>query len=146
MSELKGKTAFISGGSRGIGASIASLFLDEGANVLITDILEEEGVRTVENLSGKKGNISFISHDVTDEDSWKEAVSYCINEFGGLNILVNNAGINIRSTEPQELSYEDWSLVISTNLSSMHIMSSKVIEGMKKNDSGKRITPRSDHS
>ena len=55
MSELKGKTAFISGGSRGIGASIASLFLDEGANVLITDILEEEGVRTVENLSGKKG-------------------------------------------------------------------------------------------
>tara|TARA_Y100001960_G_scaffold331240_1_gene427622 strand:- start:346 stop:1143 length:798 start_codon:yes stop_codon:yes gene_type:complete len=139
MSELKGKTAFISGGSRGIGASIASLFLDEGANVLITDILEEEGVRTVENLSGKKGNISFTSHDVTDEDSWKEAVSYCINEFGGLNILVNNAGIYSSSTV-EETSIEEWKKMFTVNVEGVFLGTKSVLEEMKKssldNDSG----------
>ena len=139
MSELKGKTAFISGGSRGIGASIASLFLDEGANVLITDILEEERVRAVENLSGKKGNISFISHDVTDEDSWKEAVSYCINEFGGLNILVNNAGIYSSSTV-EETSIEEWKKMFTVNVEGVFLGTKSVLEEMKKssldNDSG----------
>ena len=139
MSELKGKTAFISGGSRGIGASIASLFLDEGANVLITDILEEEGIRTVENLSGKKGDISFISHDVTDEDSWKEAVSYCINEFGGLNILVNNAGIYSSSTV-EETSIEEWKKMFTVNVEGVFLGTKSVLEEMKRssldNDSG----------
>ena len=76
--------------------------------------------------------------DVTDKESVDKLFNEIYKDYKLIDILVNNAGINIRSTEPQELSYEDWSLVISTNLSSMHIMSSKVIEGMK-NDSGKII-------
>tara|TARA_B100000427_G_scaffold73810_1_gene59845 strand:+ start:5073 stop:5870 length:798 start_codon:yes stop_codon:yes gene_type:complete len=142
MSELEGKTALISGGSRGIGASIASLFLDEGANVLITDILEEEGNKTVENLSDKKGDISFISHDVTNEGSWNDAVSSCIKEFGGLNILINNAGIYSSSTV-EETSIEEWKSMFTVNVEGVFLGTKAVLDEMKKssldNDSGSII-------
>ena len=66
MERLKGKTAFISGGARGLGAEMARLLHGEGANVMVTDILEDEG----HALANDHENMTFMAHDVLQEDQW----------------------------------------------------------------------------
>ena len=87
---LTGNVALITGGARGIGRATAELLLEHGASVLITDVLEDAGASTAAEL-GERAR--FVRHDVTDEQSWDDAVAACRREFGRLDILVNNAGI-----------------------------------------------------
>lgn len=95
---LVGKVALISGGARGMGASEAQLFIDEGAKVVITDVLDTDGEATAKRLSPDGSACKFFHHDVTKEDHWKAAVDFAIKEFGQIDILVNNAGIFERGT------------------------------------------------
>lgn len=87
---LDGKVALISGAARGIGAAAAKRFVEEGAKVVIGDILEEEGKRTADDL-GEAAR--FIRLDVTSLEDWQAAVELAQREFGVLTTLVNNAGI-----------------------------------------------------
>ena len=95
---LVGKVAFISGGARGMGASEAQLFLEEGAKVVISDVLDAEGEKTAKRLSPDGSSCRFVHHDVTSEEDWRRAVDFTIATFGQLDILVNNAGIFERGT------------------------------------------------
>jgi len=95
---LAGKVAFISGGARGMGASEAQLFLEEGAKVVISDVLDAEGEKTAKRLSPDGSSCRFVHHDVTSEEDWRRAVDFTIATFGQLDILVNNAGIFERGT------------------------------------------------
>ena len=95
---LAGKVAFISGGARGMGASEAQLFLEEGAKVVISDVLDAEGEKTAKRLSPDGSSCRFVHHDVTSEEDWRRAVDFTIAAFGQLDILVNNAGIFERGT------------------------------------------------
>ena len=101
MGRLEGKTALITGGARGQGAAEARLFADEGANVVLTDVLDEDGERTADIIGG-----TFLHHDVTSEDEWAAAVARTVELHGGLDVLVNNAAIYSPSplleTEPDE--------------------------------------------
>jgi NAD(P)-dependent dehydrogenase (short-subunit alcohol dehydrogenase family) len=97
---LQNKVALITGGAQGIGAAIAARFAEEGAIVIIGDLKADEGERTVKAISAKGGKAFFTTLDVTKEQSWKEAVAFAVQKAGKLNVLVNNAGINIR--EPIE--------------------------------------------
>ena len=91
---LDGKVALVSGGARGLGAEMAAALLQVGASVMITDVLDEPGERTQAALSEKySGRVGFIHHDVTQEADWESAVAAVIDRFGGLDVLVNNAGI-----------------------------------------------------
>lgn len=90
MSSLSNQTALVTGGARGIGAAIAKLFIQEGASVIITDILKAEGELTATAL-GKR--CMFIHHDVTLASAWKQVVSIGEASMGPLSILVNNAGV-----------------------------------------------------
>ena len=90
---LDGKVALISGGARGMGAAEAQLFINEGAKVVIGDILEEEGKQIEAMINESGGECLFTYLDVTSEASWNETVNTTINKFGKLDILVNNAGI-----------------------------------------------------
>ncbi|WP_313802660.1 glucose 1-dehydrogenase [Sphingobium sp.] len=90
MERLKGKTALITGGARGMGASHARAFVREGAAVIITDLLEEEGTALVSELGDAA---SFIRHDVTRSTDWKAVEAQVKDRFGTLDILVNNAAI-----------------------------------------------------
>jgi len=135
MSELKGKTALISGGARGIGYSIASTFLDAGANVLITDILEEDGIKAAKNLSDKEGKVLFIQHDVTSEESWINAVEFCSKNFSKLNILVNNAGI-YSSSNVENTSLEDWKKMFEINVEGVFLGTKSALNEMKKSSLG----------
>ena len=93
MGRLEGKTALITGGARGQGAAEARLFAEEGANVLLTDVLDEDGERTADIIGG-----TFLHHDVTSEDEWASAVAHAVALHGGIDILVNNAGIYVETS------------------------------------------------
>ena len=90
MSRLTGKTALITGAARGIGAAIASAFINEGAFVYVTDIDESTGERTARTLGSKA---MFIRLDVREETDWKRCMSEISLRHERLDVLVNNAGI-----------------------------------------------------
>ena len=90
MGRLEGKTVLITGGARGQGAAEARLFAEEGANVVLTDVLGEEGERTAAEVGG-----TFLRHDVTSEEEWASVVSRTVELHGGIDVLINNAGIYI---------------------------------------------------
>jgi len=92
-SRLEGKVALISGGARGMGASEAQLFIEEGARVVITDVLDDVGRETAKRLSPDGSVCRFMHHDVTSESDWTAVVAGVIETFGHIDILVNNAGI-----------------------------------------------------
>lgn len=86
---LEGKTALITGGARGMGAAAARLFVAEGAQVVLGDVLKE--VR--ETAAALGGSAFAVTLDVTDETAWRDAVAACEKHFGKLDVLINNAGI-----------------------------------------------------
>src|SRR5688500_2106670 len=88
MGKLDGKVALITGGARGQGAAEAALFATEGAQVVITDVLDEEGAATAEAVRGQ-----YLHHDVASEDQWASVVEAVLARHGRLDVLVNNAGI-----------------------------------------------------
>ena len=97
---LKNKTALVTGSARGIGAAIARRFSEEGATVFIADLDEPEGTKTAEEITKSGGTAFFVQLDVTSEASWAKALAAVVDRSGRLDILINNAGINIR--EPIE--------------------------------------------
>lgn len=87
---LEGKIALITGGARGQGAAEAGLFIKEGATVVITDVLDEEGQKTAQALGEK---CVYLHHDVRSEGEWQSVVDAIVERFERLDVLVNNAGI-----------------------------------------------------
>ena len=94
---LDNKVALISGGARGMGAAEAILFAQEGAKVVIGDVLDEEGHQTEAAINDFGGECLYVHLDVSSEESWAAAVAETISRFGKLNILVNNAGVVSRT-------------------------------------------------
>ena len=116
MDRLKGKVALISGGARGQGAAEARLFVGEGAKVVIGDVLDAETGKTAEEINPKAGGRAAVAiHlDVTRAADWRAAVDTCTREFGGLDILINNAGI-FNTTGLEETTEELWDTVVNIN-------------------------------
>jgi 3alpha(or 20beta)-hydroxysteroid dehydrogenase len=112
MTRFADQTVLISGGARGMGASHARGFAAEGANVVIGDVLEDEGGDLAARLGAQA---SFVQLDVTSEDDWGAAVDAAEHAFGPVSVLVNNAGIMdfglIEETEPAA-----WRRLIDVNL------------------------------
>ena len=90
MGRLDGKVALITGGARGQGADEARLFASEGALVVVTDVLDDEGKQTAADIGGAA---TFHHHDVTSESEWTSVLDAVLAEHGQLDVLVNNAGI-----------------------------------------------------
>ena len=113
---LQGKVAIVTGGGQGIGKAIAHRFLEEKLKVVIAEIDEEAGKETEEEFQSI-GDIQFVQTDVSDENSVKQLIQQTINNFGEIDLLVNNAA----KAEPEnpsitELSLENWNKIISSNL------------------------------
>ena len=104
---LENKIALISGGARGIGAAITRIFAQEGAKLVIGDVLEEEGRRTAEEVTTGGGECFFVRLDVTSEPDWERAAGEVMIRIGKLDILVNNAGVSARGNV-EETSEADW--------------------------------------
>ncbi len=114
MGRIDGRVALVTGASRGIGARVAKRLAEEGASVLLTDILEDTSDVTGE-IRKDGGNAHFVHHDVTSEKDWDAAVKAAQDELGGLDILVNNAGIFL-SKPITETTLEDFRRVMAINV------------------------------
>ncbi|MBJ8346076.1 SDR family NAD(P)-dependent oxidoreductase [Antrihabitans sp. YC2-6] len=95
--DLSGRKALITGGARGLGAGMAEALANAGAAVMIGDLLEAEGKATADRIGSAGATTGFVKLDVTNEGDWESAVAATVQELGGLDIVVNNAGIEISS-------------------------------------------------
>ena len=115
MGRLAGKIALISGASRGQGAAEARLFAAEGAAVVLSDVLDQEGDALATALRNEGANAVFRHLDVTSAQEWQGAIDYVRTLHGELDILVNNAGIAQRSGL-LDASLGEWETVLRVNL------------------------------
>jgi 3alpha(or 20beta)-hydroxysteroid dehydrogenase len=95
--DLTGRKALVTGGARGLGAGMAEALAKAGAAVAIGDVLEDVGKQTAQALRDTGATAEFVPLDITDDASWTEAVPHVIDALGGLDIVVNNAGVEITS-------------------------------------------------
>ncbi|MBN43303.1 MAG: hypothetical protein CL573_07445 [Alphaproteobacteria bacterium] len=114
--KLSGKTALVTGASSGQGAAEARLFAQSGARVVLADIADDAGEELAKAIRDAGGDARFQHLDVADEDNWRSVIAQIGSEFGGLNILVNNAGIPLRGGNITNTSLADWNRLMSVNL------------------------------
>lgn len=139
---LSDKVAIITGGSKGIGRSIAFKFADEGALVVVVSH-SDEGKKVEEEITRKGGNSIFIRCDVTDSSAVKNMVDQTIAKFGKIDIIVNNAGgISVaggHALSITDITEEDWDKLVNLNLKSMFLCCKAVVSHMKTRRCGKII-------
>lgn len=127
MGRLDGVVAIITGAARGQGEAEARLFVEEGARVILGDILDDEGTAIADAL-GESAH--YVHLDVTRQDDWSAAVSTAESRFGKLNALVNNAGI-IRVSSLSDCSQEEFESVLAVNVVGVFLGIKAVIEPMR---------------
>ena len=132
MQRFNNRTVIVTGGARGMGASHARGFVAEGANVVIADVLEQEG-RTLADELGD--HAIFCRLDVTSDADWAATVAAAEDAFGPVSVLINNAGIvrfgAITETEPAA-----WRQVIDINLTGIYLAMAAVASSMRKAGAG----------
>jgi NAD(P)-dependent dehydrogenase (short-subunit alcohol dehydrogenase family) len=118
---VDGKIALITGGAQGLGEAAARMLAKEGARVAITDVNIEGAQKIAESInSARKGTAIAIQHDVTQQEQWVHALAQTHKAFGGLHVLVNNAGISA-GTDVEATSFEDWKRVHAIDLDSVFL-------------------------
>lgn len=136
---LKNKTAIVTGGNGGIGKGIARGFAAMDGNIVVAARKKDKIDQTVTEIRDDYGVEAMgIITDVRDEESVNSMVKKVIDRFGAINILVNNAGINIRKN-PQEYTVDEWDEVLQINLRSAFLCSKAVYPSMKAAGGGKII-------
>jgi NAD(P)-dependent dehydrogenase (short-subunit alcohol dehydrogenase family) len=130
MFRLDGKVALVTGGARGIGAEICRAFAAAGAKIMITDLLEEEGRATVEALKRSGAEAEFRKQDVCDEAGWEATIAATLNKFGGLDVLVNNAGVE-GMTFITDTELPDFRRVIDVNVTGVFLGCKHAIRVMR---------------
>ena len=138
MFDLKGKVALITGGNGGIGLGMARGLASAGAAIAVAARKPEKSAEAVKNLEALGARAAFVPVDVTDQQSVAAAVAQTVKHFGRLDIVVNNAGINVRKT-PDQLSLEEWRTVLDTNLTSAYLTSHAAYPHLKKSGAGKIV-------
>ena len=138
MPRLEGKVALISGGARGQGAVEARMFAEEGARVVIGDILDEQGRQTEAELQELGYQVTYVHLDVTNESDWQSAVQTAVSAYGKLDILLNNAGILIRKNI-EETTVEDWDRIFAVNSKGVFLGTKAAIPVMRENGGGSII-------
>lgn len=119
MGNNQGKTAVVTGGSRGLGKAIAAKLLEEGMTVVIADILEPELTATVEEFSERGFKADGFVADLGVVADINKLVDYAVRKYGTLDVLVNNAGIQIRKPAV-EFEEADWDRLIGINLKAFY--------------------------
>lgn len=139
MKLLENKTALITGASRGIGRSHALLFAEEGANIIFTDLKENEMSESLlAELRGKGVRADFLASNASDNAQAQDVAKWVADNYGRLDILVNNAGIT-KDNLILRMSVEDWNLIMDVNLRSVFNYTKAFAQMMMKQRSGSII-------
>ena len=137
---VAGKKAFITGGAQGLGAAMAAALAAEGAKVTLADVNHEGAKAQAAEINAAAGEeVAFaLPLDVTREDQWIYALEEADAAMGGLSVLINNAGIS-RGGDIEQLSYEDWKLVMGVNVDSVFLGTKHALKYMRRSQSGSII-------
>ncbi|WP_366204187.1 glucose 1-dehydrogenase [Bacillus safensis] len=133
---IAGKVVLITGGASGIGLAAVKLFLEHGAKVAVADINEDSGKQLVESLPHE--HATFFKTDITNEADCQKTVQSVLNQFGTIDVLINNAGIEIVSPI-HEMTLEDWNHILQVNLTGVFLMSKHTLPHMLEKKSGSII-------
>ncbi len=126
--ELENKVAIVTGGNSGIGRSISELFAQEGAKVVIADMQEGE---VAQNITKRGGSALFLKTDVRSSSQVQRLVEACVSEFGGIDVVCNNAGVG-QNQPVSDTTEEDWDRIVDTNLKSVFLVSKYAVPLMVK--------------
>ena len=135
MGRVSGKVAIVTGAARGLGAAFARRLIEEGAQVMLTDVLDSEVEATARALGS---NARFAHHDVSSESEWQQIITATDSSFGPVNVLVNNAGI-AHSGPLEHLAQSEYGKVIAINQTSVFLGMKSVIASMRKAGGGSII-------
>jgi 3(or 17)beta-hydroxysteroid dehydrogenase len=127
MGRVEGKVALITGGASGLGSATARVLAEQGARVVITDIDVEAGARVAAGIGHEA---LFIQQDVASEADWERVISRVIEEYGKLDVLVNNAGI-LHMASIEDTSLEDWQRVHAVNSDGVFLGCKYAVAAMK---------------
>ncbi|MFB1066356.1 SDR family NAD(P)-dependent oxidoreductase [Natrinema sp. H-ect4] len=142
ISRLEGRTAIITGSTRGIGEEIARRFASEGAAVVITGRTQPDGEAVAESIVDAGGTANFVEADMRNPDDIAALVEATTEEFGSIDILVNNAAVPTEK-DVGETTIEDWNLVLETDFRSYWLCGKHVRDHM---DDGSVINVSSNHA
>ena len=135
MGRLDGKVALISGGARGQGATEGRMMAQEGAKVVLGDILDEQGRAVEAEIRAAGGAATYVHLNVTSESDWQSAVQTAESTYGGLHVLVNNAGILIRATI-EETTEDDFDRIMAVNVKGVFLGTKHAIPAMRRAGGG----------
>jgi NAD(P)-dependent dehydrogenase (short-subunit alcohol dehydrogenase family) len=135
---LKGKKAIVTGAGRGIGRALAVGLAEAGADIALLSRTEEDLNETARMIEGLGKKALVIPTDVTKREDVQRAIQKMVEAWGGIDILINNAGMNIRS-KALEVSDQEWNTIMDTNLRSAFMMSQEAGRVMKDQGTGGRI-------
>ena len=138
MNRLDNKVAIVSGGARGLGGAAVKALAAEGANVVVADLLADEGQALVDDIVRAGGTACFAELDVRDRQAWDRVVSDCIEAYGRVDILLNSAGITLPKTI-EEATIDEFKQVMDINLYGTFHGIQAVIPTMKNQASGSII-------
>jgi 3(or 17)beta-hydroxysteroid dehydrogenase len=138
MDRVKGKVAVVTGAASGLGKGAASLLAKEGAKVILADINEAGGKKAAEEIRRDGGEAIFMKLDVTNESDWSEVIKKTLAEFGRLDVLVNDAGVELVK-EIADTSLEEWRWLMSVNLDGVFLGTKYGIRGMRESGGGSII-------
>ena len=138
MDKLKGQIAIVTGGSKGIGKAISLRLAKAGANIVIFARDEIAGEETIQEIKKSGSDALFLKTDITKLEEVELSVKKTFNEFGSINILVNNAGF-LKSTPTEEISEKEWANTLAINLTGTFYCTKSVISIMLKQKKGKIV-------
>jgi NAD(P)-dependent dehydrogenase (short-subunit alcohol dehydrogenase family) len=131
---LKNKVALITGAASGMGESAARIFAEQGARVMIADILEDQGMAVADAIRSSGGDASFVALDVSNEEQWRAGVDATVAMHGRLDILVNNAGLSGAVTDRMDVAYFDQ--LMSVNARGNFLGMKYAVPAMRKSGGG----------
>lgn len=136
--DLTGKVAIVTGGAMGLGSCVVYRLCEAGARVVIVDIAEEFAEKSLEFYAEKGYSVKYIKTDIRFVDQIEAAVDFTVKEFGGVDILVNNAAIwNMNALE--EMTEEIWDYSMDLNVKGTFFFIQKVVSVMEKQGRGGKI-------
>ena len=128
MRKFDGKTVLITGAGRGIGRAIAVKFGQEGANVIVNDLRDDDNAKeTIKQVEASGAKAFFIAADISKVDSVQNLINSAVLAFGQLNILVNNAGVEIRAPF-WEITEQQYDIVMNVNLKGMFFLTQAFVK------------------